>query len=213
MANGIQKILLLAPHTDDGELGCGGAAARFIREGKEVFCAAFSWAEQSVPAGLPGDILKREFRSAAETLGLKERNTILFDYPVRNFPQYRQAILDDLLKLKKEIGPDLVMIPSSFDVHQDHQVLSQEGLRAFKASASIFGYELPWNNLTFNTEVFIVFEKDDLSKKISALSRYESQKDKFYMTGDFMVGLAKLRGSQASASGFAESFQVLRGII
>src|SRR5699024_12177975 len=34
-------ILVLAPHTDDGELGCGGSIARFIREGHEVHYVAF----------------------------------------------------------------------------------------------------------------------------------------------------------------------------
>ena len=31
-----KKILVLAPHTDDAEFGCGGAIAKFIKEGKEV---------------------------------------------------------------------------------------------------------------------------------------------------------------------------------
>ena len=30
------KILVLAPHTDDGELGVGGSIAKFIEEGKEI---------------------------------------------------------------------------------------------------------------------------------------------------------------------------------
>ena len=28
------KVLVLAPHTDDGELGCGGTIARFVEEGR-----------------------------------------------------------------------------------------------------------------------------------------------------------------------------------
>ena len=31
------KVLVLAPHTDDGELGCGGTIARFLGEGKRPF--------------------------------------------------------------------------------------------------------------------------------------------------------------------------------
>ncbi len=41
-----QRILVLAPHTDDGEFGCGGSIAKFIEAGKEVFYAAFSTAEK-----------------------------------------------------------------------------------------------------------------------------------------------------------------------
>ena len=46
MKNNIEIILILAPHTDDGELGCGGSISRFIEEGKNVFYAAFSTAEK-----------------------------------------------------------------------------------------------------------------------------------------------------------------------
>ncbi|GAB4373795.1 MAG: hypothetical protein Kow0042_17920 [Calditrichia bacterium] len=53
-------ILILAPHTDDGELGCGGTISRFIEEGKNIFYVAFSTASDSVPHPYPADILKKE---------------------------------------------------------------------------------------------------------------------------------------------------------
>ena len=40
------RILVLAPHTDDGEFGCGGSIARFASEGNEVHYVAFSAAER-----------------------------------------------------------------------------------------------------------------------------------------------------------------------
>ena len=40
------RVLVLAPHTDDGEFGCGGTISRFVQEGKEIFYAAFSTAEE-----------------------------------------------------------------------------------------------------------------------------------------------------------------------
>jgi LmbE family N-acetylglucosaminyl deacetylase len=30
MTNNVNHILVLAPHTDDGEFGCGGSFAKFI---------------------------------------------------------------------------------------------------------------------------------------------------------------------------------------
>ena len=38
------RVLVLAPHTDDGELGCGGTISRMVEEGREVYYAAFSTA-------------------------------------------------------------------------------------------------------------------------------------------------------------------------
>ncbi|MBL6731310.1 MAG: PIG-L family deacetylase, partial [Bacteroidia bacterium] len=43
----IQTVLILAPHTDDAELGCGGTIARFLEEGKKMYVAAFSTARAS----------------------------------------------------------------------------------------------------------------------------------------------------------------------
>tara|TARA_Y100000739_G_C20308302_1_gene328716 strand:+ start:165 stop:359 length:195 start_codon:yes stop_codon:yes gene_type:complete len=56
------KILVLAPHTDDGEIGCGGSIARFIDEGKEIYYIAFSKCEESVPKGFPKNILEEEVK-------------------------------------------------------------------------------------------------------------------------------------------------------
>ena len=52
-----ERILVLAPHTDDGEFGCGGSVARFLEEEKEVYYVAFSTAEESVPPDMPKNIL------------------------------------------------------------------------------------------------------------------------------------------------------------
>lgn len=205
------KILILAPHTDDGELGCGASIARFCREGREVFYATFSLCRKSLVPGLEPDTLEKELRSATRVLGINENNLRLFDYDVRWFPHHRQEILENLVALKKEINPDLVMVPSRNDMHQDHQVLAQEGLRAFKHS-SILGYEMPWNNLTFDTETFVCVDESDLDKKIEALAEYESQKYRAYLSADFIKGLALTRGVQIGAK-YAEAFEVIRWIV
>ena len=123
MLNRLKKILVLAPHTDDGELGCGGTIARFVEEKKQVFYIAFSSAEKSVSKGLTKDILKKEVRKATKILDLPEKNLILFNYEVRDFPRYRQEILDAMIRLDKKIKPDLILLPSTQDIHQDHQVI------------------------------------------------------------------------------------------
>jgi LmbE family N-acetylglucosaminyl deacetylase len=211
MLDGFKKILILAPHTDDGELGCGGTIAKFIEEGKEVFCVAFSSAKKSISNGLPKDILIKEIKEATKALGLLRQNLILYEYDARDFLNYRQEILEELIKLNKNIKPDLVFLPSTFDTHQDHQVISQEGFRAFKKT-SMLGYELPWNNLTFNTEGFVILEEKHVLKKVEALSCYNSQSEKFYMSKDFVKSLAKTRGVQVGAQ-YAEVFEVIRWII
>jgi LmbE family N-acetylglucosaminyl deacetylase len=205
------KVLVLAPHTDDGEFGCGGTIARFIEEGKEVYYVAFSSAEESLPRGMPRDILKQEVREATALLGIKPENIRIFDYKVRNFLSRRQEILDDMIKLYEEIQPDVVFLPSISDTHQDHQLIANEGFRAFK-KVTMLGYEMPWNNLNFNTISFIFLEERHLEKKVKALKCYKSQLGKNYVTEDFMRSLALIRGVQIGTK-YAEVFDVIRWVL
>jgi LmbE family N-acetylglucosaminyl deacetylase len=205
------SILVLAPHIDDGEFGCGGTIAKFIEEGADVFYAAFSLCELSLPSHLPKDILEIELQEAAGVLGLSNENLRIFPYGVRTFASVRQDILDDLISLRREIKPDLILMPSPQDIHQDHRTIALEAIRAFKL-ISILGYELPWNNLTFNTQSFVFLKEQHLKKKIAALNCYQSQAHRMYANESFIRSLAITRGTQIGAE-LAEAFEVVRWII
>lgn len=206
-----KRILILAPHTDDGELGCGGSIAKYLEETPDVFYLAASTCRRSLPEGWPQDALETEVKNATRVLGIAERNLILLDYDVRRFKETRQQILEDLIRLRNEIKPDLVFVPSPTDIHQDHQVISEEGLRAFKNS-SILGYEMPWNNVSFNTRAFIQLQKHHVEKKVQALLCYKSQLHRSYVNEQFVYSLATVRGVQMGAQ-YAEAFEVVRYII
>jgi LmbE family N-acetylglucosaminyl deacetylase len=205
------RILILVPHTDDGEFGCGGSISRWAAEGKEVYYVAFSSARKSVPQGMPKNILEKEVKEATRVLGVPQGNLILLKYPVREFPTYRQKILEDMVRLGNELKPGLVLLPSTNDTHQDHQTISQEGFRAFK-KISIVGYEMPYNNLSFSTDLFVVLEEEHMNKKMAALKCYKSQATKDYATQDFIMGLARVRGTQIGVK-YAEAFEVIRWVI
>lgn len=202
------KILILAPHTDDGELGCGGTIAKFCKEGKEVFYTAFCLCSKSLPASFSANTLETECKNATAKLGIPSSHLILFNYEVRELPASRQQILEELLQLNKQIRPDLVLLPAASDVHQDHQVIHQEGLRAFK-NTSFAGYELPWNNYSFRTNFFMKLTKQEIDTKIEALSQYRSQSHRNYMNPDFIRSLAKVRGVQCENS-YAEAFEIYK---
>lgn len=202
------RILVLAPHTDDGELGCGGTISRFCTEGREVWYAAFCLCSASLPGHLPADTLARECKKATAILGIPPDRLILFNYEVRHLPQYRQQVLEELLQLNKTIHPDMVLLPAASDVHQDHQVIHQEGLRAFK-NTTFAGYELPWNNYSFRTNFFMQLTPADLDRKIASLNAYESQSHRNYMQEDFTRSLAKVRGVQCNHE-YAEAFEIYK---
>ncbi|MFK8102562.1 MAG: PIG-L deacetylase family protein [Saprospiraceae bacterium] len=206
-----KRILVLAPHTDDGELGCGATIAKFLEAGAEVFYVAFSTAEESVPAGFPKNQLEVELKAATQVLGIKPENVIVFKYEVRKLNYVRQEILEKLIELKPKIKPDFVFLPSTKDIHQDHTTIANEGIRAFKA-CTILGYELIWNNLSFNTDCFIEVTPSQLQKKIDALQAYKTQEGRAYMDPKFIESLAMVRGTQIGKQ-FAETFEVIRWII
>jgi LmbE family N-acetylglucosaminyl deacetylase len=211
MLSKYKNVYVLAPHTDDGELGAGGTIAKLVELGANIYYFAFSTAAESVPEGMPKNILKTEVINATTKLGIPKKNVLVYDYQVRKLNYSRQEILEDLMKHKKKLKPDLVLMPSLNDIHQDHTTIAQEGLRAFKGS-TILGYELIWNNLTFNTTSFVNLEEKHIQKKCDSLKEYTSQASRNYMSEDFIFSLAKTRGVQIGVK-YAESFEVVRMVL
>lgn len=209
--NSRKNILILAPHTDDGELGCGASISKYVEEGNNVYYAAFSTAKESLPEGTADNQLEKEVREATKRLEIPADNLIIYGFTVRKLNYSRQEVLEELVKLKREIAPDLVFMPSLNDLHQDHYTVAMEGLRAFKQT-SILAYELPWNNISFNTQAFIRLDKHHVEKKVYALDAYNSQKKRSYLNSEFIYSLAKTRGVQINAD-YAEAFEVIRWII
>jgi N-acetylglucosamine malate deacetylase 1 len=201
-----QNILILAPHTDDGELGCGASIAKYISEGKQITYIAFSTCSQSLPSNLPGNTLISECTIATKALGISDVR--FFDFEVRKLLFHRQEILEELIKLNQQLKPQTVFLPAEHDVHQDHQVIYAEGLRAFK-NCNVLGYELPWNNFRFQPNYFEKINDEQLALKQKALQQYKSQAHKNYMNPDFTRSLATVRGIQANAV-LAEAFEVYR---
>lgn len=192
-------IIILAPHTDDGEMGCGGTISKYAKK-HDIIYVAFSWCGN--------EKLKTEVSEATKLLSVKELR--IFDYPVRRFTDYRQNILQRMIDLRDELKPDIIYTPSLQDIHQDHAVITNEAIRAFKFS-SILCYELPWNNFSFNTCCFEKLEERQIEDKCGALAFYKSQKSRHYMNSEFVYSLARIRGTQINTR-YAEAFEIIRWI-
>lgn len=208
--DGTSRVLVLSAHTDDAELACGGTIARLLANGAEVSVVAFSTAEQSLPAGSPPDRLRCEYLKAMAILGVQPERTFVHSYPVRRLFHHRQELLEELMNLKRELQPEVVFVTAGTDVHQDHQVLYGEAVRAFK-ELTLWGYELPWNHITFSAHAFVELDREHLDRKWAALQAYESQMElqRTYFCREFIYGLARVRGEQVKAK-YAEAFEVIR---
>jgi LmbE family N-acetylglucosaminyl deacetylase len=205
---GIERALVLAPHTDDGEFGCGGTMARLVEAGCEVRYVAFSIATRSLPEGFAPDTLAREVREATAELGIPEESLTVHDFDVRTFPERRQEILELLIGLWEDWAPDAVFMPSLRDIHQDHQVIAAEGLRAFKRT-TVLGYEIPWNNFNFDHQAYVGLEERHVERKVAALERYASQQHRNYANPEYIRNLARTHGINVHRD-YAEVFEVYR---
>lgn len=207
------KILLLSPHTDDVEIGAGGLISRMQSTGQHQFrWIVFSSCADSLPSNWPPDTLKSEFQSAAEVLRITDVDVL--DYRVRNFPSHRQGILEKLMAVGREFRPDLVVAPCVEDVHQDHWTIAIEAARAFKNSATILGYEQPWNTVQFAARVLVRISGADLERKWQAISSYRSQLalGRPYVERESVFAWARARGSQCGSQ-YAEAFDLPRCIV
>ncbi len=196
----MERILVLAPHTDDAEFGCGGTIAKLVEQRKRVTILAFSTCAN--PA------LEQECRAASKLLGAQVE---VLNFPFRNFNEARQQILDTMIRFGRKVEPDTVFLPNTDDVHQDHQVVKEEALRAYKR-CTLLGYELPWNSYRFESTAYSVLEEQHVTAKIDAMMLYRSQVDRPYANGNYIRSLATVRGV-AIGKAYAECFQSIRHIL
>jgi len=201
-----QRVLVLAPHVDDGEFGCGGTVYRLVREGYLVRYLAFSDCKDSIPADMNPMTLSLEMQKATALLGISDKK--LYDFPVRKFNAHRQEILEILVEENRTFNPHIVFTPCTKDIHQDHETLTSEAIRAFKCS-TIYGYELPWNLLELPSTAFFSLNKEDIDAKVESILAYVSQQHRTYSNEAYIRSLATTRGVRIKVP-YAEAFEAIR---
>ena len=210
----MKKVLFVSAHADDAIVAVGGIISHYIKNDWDVHYLAFSIAEDSVPEGFDKNVVEKECRKATRFLGIPQKDLLIEHFKVRTFPTYRQDILEMLVKFRKDIDPDVVFAPSTHDIHQDHEVVCNETIRAFMRSSSIYGYDFPWNVL-YEKKLNLFFELDEnlLNKKIRALQFFKSQINKHNncLTPDYIRSLAIERGNRINVR-YAEASEVIREI-
>ena len=195
----MKKILAISPHTDDIELGCGATLHKY-RNDYEIDALAISNA-QPLATGDP----VQEFYNAMEVI---RANASFWNFEPRTISIHRQELLDRLWELQQERKYDIIFCPSSYDNHQDHQTIYQEVFRAFK-HCTILGYEMPWNNRTFRTDVFVSLSIEDIDAKVEMLDCYKTQLERAFMCKEYVMDIARTRGLQVGKK-YVESFEAIR---
>uniref|UniRef100_A0A6M3LK24 Putative N-acetylglucosaminylphosphatidylinositol de-N-acetylase n=1 Tax=viral metagenome TaxID=1070528 RepID=A0A6M3LK24_9ZZZZ len=193
---------------DDGIGGSCGLICRVLQHGSFIHYVSFSFAQKSIQPNTPLNTTENEFYKVMEFLKIKHFN--VYPYEVRIFPSFRQEILELLIDLKNEIKPDVVVMPTMNDYHQDHKTIAEEGFRAFK-DITILGYEMPRNMINASPNLFIRMSRQEVFIKMQALDIFESQKWRPNFVKSIIV-LNEMRGHQIDVK-YAESYEVIRWIL
>ena len=131
-----RRILFLGGHPDDIELGCG-AFLHKIAGYSEVRCITLS--DNSRNPELKNIV--SEHLASLKTLGVLDEQVSIGEFETRKFPQQRQEILEYLFHHRQAFKPDMVFVHTKADIHQDHNVVTEEALRAFRGT-SVLGFDV-----------------------------------------------------------------------
>jgi LmbE family N-acetylglucosaminyl deacetylase len=198
-----KKILFLGAHPDDIELGCG-ALLGHIAGKAELLCVTLSDNQNNPKL----KSLVEEHYASMAILGVPRERVLVKSFETRNFPRDRQEILEYLYELSREHRPDLVFVHSSADIHQDHRVVTEEALRAFRG-VSVLGFDVFRSSYGFFPHFLVGVEEQDVERKLSALAAYETYADKYYFDPEVMRATLVRNGALAERP-YAEGFDILR---
>jgi len=200
----MKKVLLVSPHPDDVECGCGGTIAKHHEDYKFYSVMFAPCTEDPLNKGI-----LNEFNASMKVLKIKQvgrhdfpRNTLEFDV---------QKVRDILHSIRVEWKPDVVFCPSLYDLHQDHRVVAEACLTIFRDSATLLAYEIVRSTIDFKPTLFIQLSEKDIATKLEALLCYKTQQRRTYFKPNVFRALATFRGSQINSE-YAEAFEVLRMI-
>jgi LmbE family N-acetylglucosaminyl deacetylase len=198
-----KRVLFLGAHPDDIELGAG-ALIHNMRGQSEIVCATLS-DNQKNPA--LKDVVK-EHRASMSVLGVPENCDLVEAFETRKFPDKRQEVLEYLLKLRREFNPEIVFCHSQNDIHQDHNVVTQEALRAYRG-LTVLGFDVVRSSYNFFPHFLVEVSAEDVEAKIEALAQYKTYHDKYYFDSTLLRATMIRHGTLAERE-FAEGFDILR---
>lgn len=198
-----KRVLFVGAHPDDIELGCG-ALIHHILPFSEVRCVTLS-DNQKNPA--LKNVVQEMYASMA-VLGVPRENITVEQFTTRNFPEARQEILEYLLKLRRDFKPEIVFVHSKQDIHQDHNVVTEEALRAYRGT-TVLGFDVVRSSYGFFPHFLVEVTEEDVEKKIEALQQYTTYADKYYFDPAVLRATMVRHGALAERS-YAEGFDILR---
>ena len=198
-----KTVLCIGAHPDDIELGCGALIADIITQTR-VVCVTLS-DNQKNPLHTN---LVAAHHASMSILGVEKEHVILYDFTTRRLKESRQEILEVMIDLKKRFQPEVVFVHTAKDIHQDHQTVTEEALRAYRGT-TLLGFDVLRSSYGFFPDFLVEISEHGLETKIKALDAYKTYADKYYFNEDIIRATALRHGALAERP-YAEGFDILR---
>lgn len=195
------RILCLGAHSDDIEIGCGGAILKLIETYPNL---SFYW----IVFGSNQQRADEAITSANVFLDpVKEKQIVVKGFKDSFFP-YIGAEIKTYFEQLKEFSPDLIFTHYRHDRHQDHRLISDLTWNTFRDHL-ILEYEIPkYDGDLGSPNVFVHLDERLCQKKVrSLLDHFGTQRDKHWFTEETFFSLLRMRGIESKApSGYAEAY-------
>ncbi|GJQ35704.1 MAG: hypothetical protein JETCAE01_17140 [Anaerolineaceae bacterium] len=198
-----KRVLFLGAHPDDIEIGCGALIHHIVNR-TEILCVTLSDNQQNPDLKK----VKKEHLESMKVLSVPGEKIIFGPFVTRVFPDSRQDILEYFLDLRRTFKPDLIFTHSKQDVHQDHLTMTEESLRAFRG-ITVLGFDVVRSSYGFFPHFLVEVTEEDVNKKIEALAKYETYRDRYYFNAELTRSIMVRHGALAECP-FAEGFDILR---
>jgi LmbE family N-acetylglucosaminyl deacetylase len=202
-------LLCIGAHSDDIEIGCGGAILRLTQNYPNL---KVNWVILSA-----GEERAAEAEaSAADFLRHAGSSRIRIQH-FRDgyFPYIGGQIKDYFEQLKSEVEPDLIFTHCRHDLHQDHRITAELTWNTFRNHV-ILEYEIPKYEGDLQTPNFFIHLDEKLCRqKVSYLMQhFATQTNRYWFTPETFRGLMKMRGVESRApGGYAEGFHCRKVVI
>jgi LmbE family N-acetylglucosaminyl deacetylase len=203
------RILCLGAHSDDLEIGCGGAVLHWLRRHRRT---EVSWVVLSAP-GKRADEAKR---SAATLLaGAARTRVVLGPFTDGRFPAEFREIKAFVEDLKRTMRPDLILTHRLEDRHQDHRVTAEITWQTWRDHL-VLEYEIPkYEGDLGQPNFYVPLTRTLAARKVRHLLRhFGSQRSRDWFRKETFESLLRLRGMECRApTGLAEGFHVRKAIL
>lgn len=195
-------VLCLGAHSDDIEIGCGGAILRLLSEYNDV---EVRW----VVLGSSGKRDTEAIESADRFLAhASKKKVIIRNFKESYFPHVGNEIKDFFEKLKQEVSPDIIFSHYRHDLHQDHRVVSELTWNTYRDHL-ILEYEvMKYDGDLGSPNLFVHLDEEICSMKIHILMDcFQTQANRDWFTPDTFLSLLRIRGIESRApKKYAEAF-------